>query len=307
MRQRNKIYFIAVLLFCTPILGYCRGSDMEGINILLPEQVGDWKKHEKALTYEGDDLFLYINGGAEIYQEFGFDKVIVQDYKNETSGTISIEIYKMDSSLSAYGIFTFKSGSAGRSLDFGQEVLLEDYYLNMRKGPYLITLTGFDESESTIQGLQNLGREIYRRITETGGIPDVVRLLPEKELISQSVKFFKGPLALYNSHRFVPEDVFRLKVGARGDYTDGSSLFIFEYQDPDKAQEVFQKAQDFFASNVDFRVGTDAGERYFFVQDPKDSFFTVRRISGYILILKNQDSYNLESFLFLEAEERINR
>ncbi len=302
MAQMLKISALVFLIISLPTLGYGKNdANREGIETLLPEQVGDWKKYEKPLAYEGDDLFLYINGGAEIYHEFGFDKVIVQDYKNKTNGTISIEIYKMDSSLSAYGIFTFKRGSAGRSLDFGQESQLEDYYLNIRKGPYLVTLTGFDESESTIQGLLHLGRAIDSRITETGEIPGIVRLLPEKDLISQSIKFFKGPLALYNSHRFVPEDVFRVKIGVRGDYSDGSSLFVLEYPASDKAQEIFQKAKDFFVSALDFQLGADTGKSYFLMQDSQGSFFTIKQVSVYILIFKNQDSFNLEAFSDIEG------
>ena len=90
------MFCLVVLLVCTPILGYSLGgSKIVEIQTLLPDQAGVWGKHDKALTYEGDDLFLYINGGAEIYHEYGFEAVIVQDYKHETSGTISIEIYKI--------------------------------------------------------------------------------------------------------------------------------------------------------------------------------------------------------------------
>ena len=34
---------------------------------------GEWKKKGKPLTYAGENLFEYINGGAEIYHEYAHD------------------------------------------------------------------------------------------------------------------------------------------------------------------------------------------------------------------------------------------
>ena len=41
-----------------------------------------WAKDGAPQEFEGEDLYTYIDGGAEIYQEYGFRRVIVQDYED---------------------------------------------------------------------------------------------------------------------------------------------------------------------------------------------------------------------------------
>ncbi|MCK7482485.1 MAG: hypothetical protein M0C28_39200 [Candidatus Moduliflexus flocculans] len=41
-----------------------------------------WTQDGEPQEFEGEDLYTYIDGGAEIYQEYGFRRVVVQDYRN---------------------------------------------------------------------------------------------------------------------------------------------------------------------------------------------------------------------------------
>ena len=49
---------------------------------LLPQagDAGSWKPEDEPQHVEGEDLFLLINGGAEIYHEYGFTQAAVQSY-----------------------------------------------------------------------------------------------------------------------------------------------------------------------------------------------------------------------------------
>ena len=62
----------------------------------------------KPEVYYGDDLFDLINGGAEIYFEYGFVKVASQNYSEMKGNTsLRVEIYEMTDPEAAYGIFAF--------------------------------------------------------------------------------------------------------------------------------------------------------------------------------------------------------
>ena len=65
--------------------------------------------------YVGDDLFNLINGGAELYHEYGFVEVLAAE---ATSGKIPIrfEIYDMGSPESAWGIFSLTATGIKRVL-----------------------------------------------------------------------------------------------------------------------------------------------------------------------------------------------
>jgi hypothetical protein len=57
-------------------------------------EVLPWQKSESAMIYKGKKLYEYINGGAEIYYEYGFIQVITQSYKYEDESLI-VDIYEM--------------------------------------------------------------------------------------------------------------------------------------------------------------------------------------------------------------------
>ncbi|MFA9455106.1 MAG: DUF6599 family protein [Candidatus Aminicenantaceae bacterium] len=296
------------LILVFGILWSCADTvpEAEGLMALVPEDMGGWVRHGAAQAYTGDDLFTYINGGAEIYHEFGFEEVVVQDYRTDQGGAISLEIYRMTDPESAFGIFTFKRSSDGQALDFpGAEAQLEDYYLNLWKGPYLVTLTGFDEEGNTIQGLRDLARALAFRMPETGQVPDLVRLLPEKDRKLGSVKYFKGPLALFNSHSFAQEDIFSLEQGVRGDYADGGSLFIFAYEAAEKARAAFLRAEKYFTADPAYSLKEGPGEGLILLEGPRESFFQAQNVQTFILVSKLPESSELPAPFLTQAKERI--
>jgi hypothetical protein len=100
-----------------------------------PSELGDWTVKDGSQAFERDDLFLYINGGAEIYHEYGFVRVLIQDYwRGEDS--ISLEIFEMADPAAAFGMFTFKRGPNGETVSVGTDASLEGYYLNFWKGRF---------------------------------------------------------------------------------------------------------------------------------------------------------------------------
>jgi len=262
------------LLAALAALTVCRGGSPQALDpgSLFPQRAGLWEKDQEILRYMGDELFSYINGGAEIYHEFGFTEVVVQDYRSPKGGTISVEVYRMLDAEGAYGIYTFKRSTGGRVFPVeGGEGRLEDYYLNLWKGPFLATLTGFDQSAPTLEGLELLAREVEGRISAVAEVPMLVRRLPQADLIPGSVKYFRGPLALFNSHRFAAEDVFSPRSGVRGDYRNGDSLFIFEYSSDHEAQRIFGKAQKRLDPGPDSRILLERKGTYILVTLGKET------------------------------------
>ncbi|MCK5095106.1 MAG: hypothetical protein KAR18_10290, partial [Spirochaetes bacterium] len=64
------------------------------LNKYLPgtNEIREWKEDGSPCKYKGEDLYSYINGGAEIYHEYGFKQVIVQDYTRKNGKSIALEI-----------------------------------------------------------------------------------------------------------------------------------------------------------------------------------------------------------------------
>jgi hypothetical protein len=206
---------------------------------LLPDPSGlrGWAVDGDHQLFEGEDLFIYIDGGAEIYLEYGFARVIVQDYRNDAGSRLSLEIFEMQSPESAYGMFTFKRRPRGEPLALGDDGQLADYYLNFRRGRFLATITSLDQVEAAREGLLAIARAVDSHIQDTSARPSLVDVLPEEDLLGQSIKFFRGPIGVSNSEPLLAEVAAGMENGVRGDYGSGSTILVFSYGREDLAQK----------------------------------------------------------------------
>ena len=207
----------------------CFSQDTLGA--LLPETgaAPGWSRDGEPEEYVGEDLYAYIDGGAEIYQEYGFRRVVLQDYKNVSGRSVSLEVFEMETPAAAYGIFTFKRSGKGKSVPLGSGADLEDYYLNFWKGRFVVTLTGSDGTAATIDGILAVGGAVDAKIADKSDLPALVEALPEAGLKRGSVKYLKGLLGLNNVYPFYTARGLGFKAAVKGDYDDGSCLIVMEY------------------------------------------------------------------------------
>jgi len=271
------------------------------------DDIEGWEADGSPREYKGEDLFSYINGGAEIYHEYGFVQVIVQDYKRKNGKSIALEIFEMESVEAAYGIYTFKTSAQGKRLALGDEAQLEEYYLNFWKGDFLVTLVGFDDDEETVNGLLEIARAVDTKIKSSGKKPAFVSLLPEKDLIGQSIKYFKGNLGLYNSYPFFTQDVFRLGKGTKGDYLVGYSLFIIGYKDSEESQKIFNDVKKSFKESPRYKGFKSVDELIFQVEDGKGNIVFVSYFNKHFLVAMGTISQNQTRKLFADIQESIRK
>ena len=191
--------------------------------------------------YRGDDLYQMINGGADIFHEYGFTQVLRAEYVDGRGKSIKLEIYEMDSPAAAYGIYTFNAGEGGKTLAIGQEALLGEYYLNFWKGNLMVTLIGLDSEEETVQGIVNLARAVDARVAKTGERPELAALLLRDPPAFSQPKYIRGPLGVVNSYIFDTKDIFRVREGMIGTVVDNQVL-VFRYVDERESAEAYEQA-----------------------------------------------------------------
>jgi hypothetical protein len=294
--MRRVIFFIVVIFGM--ILGTAGFSlapkdaaVQTGMASFLP-QPGELKGWEPVGTPQhmiGEDLFLLINGGAEIYYEYGFKQVIAQGFKNKNGKSFNLEIYEMQTPAAAYGIYTFKTGDEGIPLDVGNEGLLEDYYLNFWKGNVCVTVIGFDSEKETIEGIIEAAKVVGTKINTMGQKPALIHMLPENyksRLKPNGVTYLKGNLALFNQYEFDTKNIFGLKQGVIGDYGD-FKLFVFQYSDTIECIKWLKNAAKLLQKNPRFKNVTtqDSG---FTMIDEKGICFYIENYKRYIFIFQGK-------------------
>ena len=269
-RISGLVGLMAALLVCAAAAGPRQGP----LRAYLPAtgSVPGWATDGGPQEYEGDDLYTYIDGGAEIYQEYGFVRIVVQDYKNASGKSVSLEVFEMKTPAAAYGMYTFKRSGNGRAAELGSGAELESYYLNFWKGRFLVTLTGFDDSRETVNGLLALAGATDARLPGDGGEPPLVGALPPEGLRPGSVKYIKGPLGLNNIYSFATARGLGFAEGVRGLYDDGATLLILDYGSAGSRQQAWSELRAFLGSSERFtRVGAEPTEHILF-QDGRGRF-----------------------------------
>jgi hypothetical protein len=239
--MRNKVILSFILFMIVGLLSRC-GKKHPDISEFLPQTIenGSWSIGDTPQRYIGDDLFMFIDGGAEIYHEYGFKQVVACEYQNNYEKSINAEIYEMEDFPSAYGIFSFKSSKDGKPVAIGDSAVLESYYLNFWKGHFLVTLTGFDSDSSTIEGLLTLARAINDQIKIKSSKPQLVQKLQSDDA---ATIYIEGTLGLFNHFPISSAGLFHVEKGIIADHGD-YKILVLQYPDDGEGEKWFNHAAD---------------------------------------------------------------
>lgn len=278
------------------------------LRALLPgnDQAGAWTRDGDLQEFTGEDLYLHIDGGAAIYQEFGFSGMISQDYRSRGGKVLSLEIFRMATPEAAYGMFTFKRSAGGEPLPVGAEGQLEDYYLNFWKGPFLVTVTGFEKDEQVREQLVPLAQAVARKIADDAARPPVlVAKLPRSGLRSESVRYFRGYLGFMNHYPSTAAQDFQVREGVCGEYAPGAVLFILAYSGPDEARARLVAVEKVIAGGTASPRSCASPDGSFSVIDDKGNKVTLRAVGGYILICVEDGLGQDSAGLFAAASRNL--
>lgn len=183
----------------------------EGPGTKLVEQVGEWKIAGPPRYFGPNNLWDLIDGGAEIYVEFGLVKMVTADYKSvaRPTQTVTVEVYDMGSPNGAFGrTARFLEGladpsGAGQGLPAGiaERGILGDGDLVTWKGRYLIHATLLEENPAADPAeIARIGKEVLpgfaeaasARIEGRTALPEVFGRFPAEGRIGRSEAWFPG-------------------------------------------------------------------------------------------------------------------
>ncbi|MBI2876211.1 MAG: hypothetical protein HYY20_04955 [Candidatus Tectomicrobia bacterium] len=245
MRIRRGLLIGGLLGLLVLSFGQFAGS--EGLNpgTLLPpaEPLKGWKAQGEPLSYRGERLIDYIDGGAELYFEYGFQEAGVQEYVHTSGATLTVEIYQLDRPENAYGIYSFDT--RGEHPAIGQEATYGFGLLRFWKGRFFCRLLSLSEEKGVRQDLLALGKGIAERILEEGKRPELLSHLPRTRVVPESVRYFHQPVALSNIYYLSNENLLNLNAQ--------TEAVFFEYQLPTQPAKVIL---------VHYPQDADAGAAY---------------------------------------------
>lgn len=251
----------------------------QGSNDLFPEKANGWNKYNPSKTYTGDKLFVLIDGGADLFFEYGFKQVITQRYINGER-SIDAEIYEMNDSSSAFGIFSLQTFRTGERIKFNSEASAGEGFMLFWKGKYYVSLSmrASETSAEDINDLLQIANAIDSKM-KAAGKPELAALLSEQ--FNTKIVYVKGNLGLYNLHVPEVEDLVIVKEGFYFE-KDSVKIFTFLFESEDDASKQFSHSYEILKSNSVYKQLSYSTNSFTFQNDSDESLISVN--SGKYLI-----------------------
>ncbi|MDP4196749.1 MAG: hypothetical protein Q8940_16980, partial [Bacteroidota bacterium] len=148
--------------------------------------------------YDQKTLWGYIDGGADIYLEYGFDKMIIEEITQQNHH-FKVEIYKMKNPEAAFGIYSVSKADCPKSDSLAEYCCITSYQTTAFKGEFFISVINDSGDKESIQLGNKLASIVLGKIKDLGfRLPDLLTQM-EFASLKNEVKFFNGILGLQNS------------------------------------------------------------------------------------------------------------
>ncbi|MBU0764898.1 MAG: hypothetical protein KJ607_08695 [Bacteroidetes bacterium] len=254
-----------------------------GADPVLPQHLDalNIRQIETPDVFTGQDLYLLIDGGADIFLEYGFSKVVFAKYRYAGLRKISAEVYYMDNDSAAYGIYSLKKCKNGKIVDVGDEGFFCGSYLTFWKSNCMAQLSGFEKDSVTEDIIIEMGRTIAEKITGSGHKPALMSLLPGEGLRNSG--YVTGKIGLSNLYYFDYEDIFGIKECAVGEY-GSTKLFLMRYSDNEECMKWFDNAMTVIKACTRFSDLSKEDSTFIFT-DHKGNSLRAGRVGEYLLIV----------------------
>ncbi len=208
-----------------------------------PHAPTGWNPVADPAVYAAQNLYGYIDGGAELFLEVGFKQLEV--YKlTDGSRELGVDIYRMSGPDAALAIYLAKCAPETPVPDLDLRATGDRYQLAMLRGDDFILINNVEGDETLVDTMKKVARDL------AGQIPAVQHEypvpLPENGLVAGSVRLVRGPFGLQPVYTLGEGDVLGLDGrlwAVVGDYDlDGRkwTLIRVDYGSPAAAEAALE-------------------------------------------------------------------
>jgi hypothetical protein len=238
-----------------------------------------WQKKEPFQEFDRNGLYGHINGGSELFLEFGFENLLVQTYRNN-SDDIAVEVYRMDLPQSALGIYLLKCGRetpipgvpVRNTGDYNQIMFLH--------GNYFLIINNLVGKSSLLPVMVQLAGEMLKLLPgnkeKNPDFSQLFSILPLENRVAGSELLVRGYYSLQSIYTFGEGDILLLEnniFGVAAQYKDknGGLYNRLEVRYPDEpyARKAFLNLR----ANLDSYIRVLSGsENSFTFKDYRDKY-----------------------------------
>lgn len=146
-------------------------------------------------SFAGKALFGYINGGADLYHEYGFERLSVQEIRLDDV-TYRNEVYRMTDPAGAFGIYSVSRGACAPDDSLPRSSCVSPYAIQWAQSRYFVRVATDSGSPRAQAGGLRLARKISTKIQgDRWNIPPVPAAAGATE---RNLLLVRGILGLQN-------------------------------------------------------------------------------------------------------------
>jgi hypothetical protein len=212
---------------------------------MLPDSsaAGGWTSR-KTTSFTPEDLWNYIDGAAELYLAYDFQRLVSAEYATTGGDTITVDIYDMGAPMNAFGIYRAELTGTPAGVKLGSESYELTDLLAFWQGPYYVKLSAVAATPGALKAdMQQLARRTAQKITDPAGAAWMLIRLPAENRVAYSEKYARVD---YLGHGFLTNAVSAsYQVGK----SEPVTAFVMVAQDEAAAKEAFDRLQQFEAES----------------------------------------------------------
>jgi len=286
MRKSRILLLVLTAVVFVPFAFASRPAPGQEMPILSIE---GWRRSGEPEIYRKDGLFGYIDGGAEIFLQYGFKELSVARYAAANGAgkaapkTAAVEIYRMESPADAFGIFSVKrTGKEDVSPTIRIPHWTSGEQANLVKGDYFINIQGEGLGDEETRALV---AAVSARIAATAVLPAQLSWLPLRGLIPGSERYIRGGLAAAEESPLLDREFWGFGEGTKAvsaRYVPSGAKLVIVRLSKDAAnltemtQVLFREFLTDVASDNEFILGENAaGLSFIFKQKARWAFLVL--------------------------------
>jgi len=148
--------------------------------------------------YNAKQLYGYINGGAELYLEYGFRNVTAQRC-SKADHELQVDVYEMRSDEAAFGMFSILRGSCTGTVPGATWSCVRPEQILFARGKYLVSVVPYDRHRDTRDAAMRAAKALLARAGKTDFRPNELFRTGPLSPGLQTMKYLHGPLALQSA------------------------------------------------------------------------------------------------------------
>lgn len=279
-QPKQKLYITMLMLafiLLAPLAGISQTPDD-----MFP-RLEKWERHTGDQVYTEDNLWNIINGAADAYLSYDFQKLYTAEYTNDRDKRIKVYIFRHSDPVHAFGIYSQERSSDYEFVSTGAQGFISSQSYYFITGPYYVQISTSDEGLE--KAMATLAQQIDEDLNLHDQLPAALALFPENGKVPYSEKYIASNFLGYSY----------MHSAFIADYQHAGNAFRIFIIKPDNKQEIntmLEKYLDF----VEYPE-KKKGQNVYHVKDPYNGAVLLYQTGNYLCGIMGGDDQVQDTYL----------